>query len=271
MRLSGFSKRASCPFTSRQAARPAAKRNPDPTMFRTLLLSTLLVTASFAADAIAPDKTIALFNGRDLAGWTEYRRPTDSAAPATWSVANSVIKCTGIPAGYIRTEGRYRNYRLTVEWRWLPGEMPLNAQGRPRGRNSGVLVHVQAPDGVWPKSLEAQLAADNAGDYWVIGGVDTAQHATAREKAIAAAGSDEAALKQARGNRRYAKSQPSSERSLGEWNTYEITCAGDTVTVKVNGVEQNRATAVTVQEGHIALQSEGAPIEFRNVKLEPLL
>lgn len=239
-------------------------------MLRATLLSLVFPVALVAADAIAPNQPIALFDGRDLAGWTQYRRPVDAEAPATWSVADGVIKCTGTPSGYIRTEGRYRNYRLTVEWRWLPGDMPLNAQGRPRGRNSGVLVHVQQPDEVWPKSLEAQLAADNAGDYWVIGGVDTAQHAAAREKAIAAAGQDEAALKQARGNRRFPKAQPSSEKALGEWNTYEITCAGDTVSVKVNGVEQNRATEVTVQEGHIALQSEGAPIEFRNVKLESL-
>jgi hypothetical protein len=240
-------------------------------MLRSLLLSCALPLALLAADAVvAPKQNTPLFNGRDLAGWTQYRRPADAQAPATWSVADGVIKCTGAPAGYIRTEGRYRDYRLTVEWRWIPGDMPLNAQGRPRGRNSGVLLHVQLPDDVWPKSLEAQLAADNAGDFWVIGGVDTAQHVAAREKAVAAAGQDEAALKAARSNRRFQKSQPSAEKPLGEWNTYEITCSGDTVVVKVNGVEQNRATAVTVQEGHIALQSEGAPIEFRNVKLAPL-
>lgn len=239
-------------------------------MHRALLLGLILPAALLASDVIAPNRPLDLFNGRDLAGWVPFRRPTDAAAPESWSVADGVIQCTGVPAGYIRTEGRYRDYRLTVEWRWVPGDLGLNAQGRPRGRNSGVLLHVQLPDAVWPKSLECQLAADNAGDFWVIDGVDTAQHAAAREKAIAAAGQDEEARKRARSNRRFPKARPSAEKPLGEWNRYEITCAGDTVTVKVNGVEQNRATAVTVQEGHIALQSEGAPIEFRNVKLEPL-
>ncbi|HYC70844.1 MAG TPA: DUF1080 domain-containing protein [Opitutaceae bacterium] len=237
---------------------------------RPALAALLLPAALFGSDATAPRQTVTLFNGRDLAGWTAYRRPADASAPPTWSVADGVIQCTGAPAGYIRTDGRYRDYRLTVEWRWVPGEMPLNAQGRPRGRNSGVLLHMAPPEEIWPKSLEAQLAADNAGDFWVIGGVDTAQHIAAREKAVAAAGADEEALKRARGNRRFQKSQPSSEKPIGEWNTYEIVCSGDTVTVTVNGVRQNQATGVTVREGHICLQSEGAPIEFRKVKLEPL-
>ena len=53
-------------------------------------------------------------------------------------------------------------------------------------------------------------------------------------------------------------------------STYEITCSGDTMTLRVNGVEQNRATKIGATDGHIALQSESAAIEFRNVKLTPL-
>lgn len=237
---------------------------------RLALPALLLPLMAFASDALSPRQTVTLFNGRDLTGWIPYSRPADAAAPSPWSVADGIIKCGGTPAGYIRSVGRYRDYRLTVEWRWVPGQMPLNAQGRPRGRNSGVLLHMHEPDEVWPKSLEAQLAENNAGDFWVIGGVETAQHAAARAQAIAAAGQDEESLKRARSNRRFPKAHESSEKPLGEWNTYEIVCAGDTITVSVNGVQQNRATAVTVREGHVCLQSEGAPIEFRNVKLEPL-
>lgn len=261
---------------NRRASPPGPGPHPPPPPMsfrlhpRLVLLALLLPVVVSARDALTPRQTIALFNGRDLTGWVPYSRPADAAAPSPWSVADGLIKCSGTPAGYIRSEGRYRDYRLTVEWRWLTTPMPLNAQGRPRGRNSGVLLHMHEPDEVWPKSLEAQLAENNAGDFWVIGGVETAQHAAARAQAIAAAGQDEEALKRARSNRRFQKAHGSSEKPLGEWNTYEIVCSGDTITVSVNGVQQNRATAVTVQEGHICLQSEGAPIEFRNVKLEPL-
>ena len=61
-----------------------------------------------------------------------------------------------------------------------------------------------------------------------------------------------------------------SEKSLGEWNSSEITCRGSTIEVFVNGVRQNFVENLPVTRGAIALQMEGYPIEFRNVWLEPL-
>ena len=78
------------------------------------------------------------------------------------------------------------------------------------------------------------------------------------------------AVKRAQANRKVARSRPSSEKPVGEWNTYEIICSGDTATLLVNGVLQNRATKIGASGGHIALQSEGAAIEFRNIRLTPL-
>lgn len=223
-----------------------------------------------AAEAIAPRAGLDLFNGRNLAGWVKFAPSSDPAAPETWTVADGVIQCSGKPNGYLRTEARYRDYRLTVQWRWVPVPPPVDAQGRPRNRNSGILLHTQSPDNVWPKSLEAQLMEGSAGDFYIIGGVDTAEHAAAREKAVAAAGADEEAVRRARNNRRLQKGKDSAEKPLGEWNTYEIVCAGSSVTLRVNGVDQNRATGVTVADGCICLQSEGAPIQFRHVRIEPL-
>ena len=226
-------------------------------------LSLLLTVPAHAAAA-------DLFNGRDLSGWTFFAGDVNPPPADTWSVVDGVIHCTGKPNGYIRSDGRYSNYRLTVEWRWVPVPPPVDSQGRARNRNSGVLLHMQGVDAIWPKSIEAQLMETNAGDFYVIGGVETNELEAMRNEAIAKAGDDEDAKKRAAGNRRMARKQSSSERPVGEWNRYEIICRGDSVTTIVNGVEQNSTTGVTVSEGHICLQSEGAPIEFRNVRLEPL-
>jgi hypothetical protein len=233
------------------------------------LAALAFATAAFAADAITPTKPIALFNGKDLAGWKAFAKEGDAVAAASWSVTGGVIKCTGKPNGYLRTEANYRDYRLTVEWRFDPAPMPLNPQGQPRARNSGVLLDMQGEDAVWPKCLEAQLMEKNAGDFYVVGGVEFAEFAAARDKALAAA-ADDAAKAKIKTNRRTPKFKDSSEKPTGEWNTYDIVCRGDTVVLRVNGVEQNRATGLSVREGRILLQSEGAPVEFRNVKLEPL-
>ncbi|MDF9826174.1 hypothetical protein M2447_000250 [Ereboglobus sp. PH5-10] len=210
--------------------------------------------------------SIPLFNGKDLEGWIVCAKDGNPSAAKTWGVSNGVITDTGTPAGYLRTAQRHSNYRLTVEWRWLGA--PVDADGKPRRRNSGVLLHMQGEDEVWPKSIEAQLMEGNAGDFYVFGGVVTKELLDLRMKAEAT--NDGVQIKNAINNRLLAKKSPSSEKPAGEWNTYEIVCAGDTITLIVNGVEQNRATGVTVSEGHICLQSEGAPMEFRNITLTPL-
>lgn len=235
-----------------------------------LVAALLFAPALLAADAVSPTAQIHLFNGQDLSNWVPAGRAGETVDPGTWTVADGVIKCTGAPAGYIRTAGNYRNYKLTVEWRWSGPDLPADSQGRPRNRNSGVLLHVSGPDNVWPRSIEAQLQQTNACDLYDIGNVGFAELNVVRGKAVAAAGNDAEALRRAQGQRRVPKAAPASEKPVGEWNTCEILCSGDTVTLRVNGVPQNRATHVGATEGAIALQSEGAPIEFRNVTITPL-
>ncbi len=239
---------------------PAALLLLAPVLFPTL-------TSEALAEEVAP---VTLFNGRDLVGWTQVVKAGETPDAGTWTVADGVMRCSGKPAGYIRTEGSYQNYKLTLEWRWSGPDLPADNQGRPRMRNSGVLLHASGPDTVWPKSIEAQLMQTNAGDIYDIGNVGFAELLAVREKAVAAAGADAEAVKRAQGQRKVARNQPTSEKPVGEWNTYEITCSGDTVTLRVNGVDQNRATKLGAAAGHIALQSEGAAIEFRNVRLTPL-
>lgn len=184
------------------------------------------------------EESIELFNGKDLANWVIYVGDDDAKPEDTWNVREGIVHCSGDPSGYIRTREKYRDYTLTVEWRW-PG----------KGGNNGVLVHIQEPDHVWPKSLEAQLQHENAGDIWVIGGADFKEH-----HGVA--------------GRRVAKQEVSTEKALGEWNTYTIVAKGNTLRIYVNGVLQNVATGCNITEGYIGLQSEGRAIEFRRVTLK---
>lgn len=181
----------------------------------------------------------ALFDGQSLAGWTAHLNDGGKLEDV-WSVEDGVLTCKGNPVGYIRTTERYTSYVLKLEWRF-PGQPG----------NSGVLCRVQEPDTVWPKSIEAQLHSGNAGDFWNIG-----------EFAMKADPS--------RTNGRNTKATHRSERPLGEWNAYEIIVDGPTVVLKVNGEELNRATECAAIPGFIALQSEGAPIQFRRIRLAPL-
>jgi len=200
-----------------------------------------------AAEAVkptVPKEKIILFNGKDFTGWKLFLRDAAADVAKTWSVANGLLRCQGQPRGYMRTETAYADYHLHVEWRWpeKPG-------------NNGVLVHTTGADTVWPKSLECQLASGNAGDFWVIGGVEIAEHAKGGSRVK---------------GRRTVKLKDSSEKPLGQWNAYDIICKDDWIVVMVNGVLQNVGTQCSEKAGKVCLQSEGAVIEYRNIYIEPL-
>src|SRR4051812_39536812 len=81
--------------------------------------------------AIVPTNRIDLFDGKDLSGWTFCLRSNPEPS-LTWTATNGVIHCTGQPFGYARTTSDYRDYKLTVEWRFV--------KVAPRADNSGVFV-----------------------------------------------------------------------------------------------------------------------------------
>ncbi|QDV37312.1 3-keto-disaccharide hydrolase [Tautonia plasticadhaerens] len=209
---------------------------------RSLLAGMALVCPTIAWS----QEPIRLFNGEDLSGWTAVLAGEDARAEDVWTVRDGVLSCSGKPNGYIRTEESYKDYTLTLEWRFPEGS---------DGGNSGVLVHTSEPGaiGIWPKSIEVQLFSGNAGDFWVIGTDLDVENEEQRKM-----------------GRRHLNLTDDSERPIGEWNEMEIVCEGDAIRVSVNGDLVNQATNCTVTEGAISLQSEGVPIEFREVVLTPM-
>lgn len=194
---------------------------------------TMLAAMAISAGAAEP---IPLFNGKDLDGWT-FSSPNQSN---TWSVKDGVLANAGTPAGYIRTTRDYTSYVLKLQMRHLTDG------------NCGVLLRVQAPDKVWPRSIECQGQRNSLGDIW---NIDAFPMKT-----------DPARTK----GRHTVKLHPSNEKALGEWSDYEIELNKGDLTIKVNGLVQNTATECAEMPGKIALQSEGSQVEFRNITLTPL-
>jgi putative membrane-bound dehydrogenase-like protein len=204
------------------------------------------LVAFLMSDPTSPGKRgapIELFDGRTLDGWTFFLAEPKAKMSDVWSVKDGVLRCKGQPLGYLRTVKDWTNYELDVDWRFDP------AAG---AGNSGVLLRVQAPDKVWPKSIESQLESRNAGDIWNIDDVPMQVDAARTE------------------GRHTGKAQPCNEKPLGEWNHYHIVLDGGELTLEVNGVVQNRASWCEEVPGKIALQSEGAVIEFKKVTLTPI-
>jgi len=206
-----------------------------------------------AAAGRPPEKAVRLLSSQDaatgaLAGWRFFSQDAKARPGDVWRLGDDgVLACRGKPLGYLATEKQYADFTLRLEWRW--------PQGKPG--NGGVLVRTTGPDKIWPKCLEAQINAGQAGDFWGLGGF--ALDGPAERK--------KTAEHPEFGKLTNLRKTAAVERPAGEWNSYEIVARGDTCTLVINGQEVNRATGCETQPGRICLTAEGNEIEFRNVEL----
>lgn len=213
-----------------------------------LVAGVTIVSGSAADDGFQP-----LFNGKNLEGWNFIvKAGKDGTKPDpkdTWSVVNGTIVCKGKPNGYAVTDKEYGDYVLRLKWRF-----PADS----KGGNSGVLLHVQ-DDKLWPTSVEAQLQAGRAGDFWLIYPPECKLEVDLKRQDP----------KQARHYFRIDTKQP-VEKKFGEWNDYEITCRDGDITLVVNGVKVNEGKNGNFRKGRIALQSEGTEIHFKDIAIRKL-
>lgn len=178
--------------------------------------------------------------------------------PKTWSVDGNELVCYGKPIGVVRSEKQYENFLLHVEWKHMEA-----------GGNSGVFVWSSAqpdaesrlPDGVEVQMLELDWVNLNLrdgkkppiayvhGELFGVGGVTTVPD-------------------NPRGER--SKSVENRCKGKGEWNTYEVVCVDGTIKLSVNGKFVNGVTNSSQKKGYICLESEGAEIHFRNLKIVEL-
>ncbi len=217
-------------------------------------LACSIVFASGRTSGGEAAKPVPLLNEQaadgSIAGWRFYCEDPSVKIAEVWKLgSDGVLVCKGKPQGYLYTEAAATDFDLSLEWR--------SAGKAGRG---GVLVRTTVPHRIWPKSLEAQLNAGDEGDFWGLGGFELSGPAD-RLKTV-----EHAQLGKLTNLKRIA----APVKPSGQWNRYEISARQGTVTLKINGVEVNRATRCEVAPGVICLTAEGDPIEFRDIRLARL-
>ena len=190
---------------------------------------------------------IELFNGRDLSGWFNM-----NTADSTWTVRKDetgtpVIACTGRPVGLLRTDAMYGNYVLELEWRHM---VP--------GGNAGLFVHsdpIPAKGSPFTRAVEVQVMDGAEGEGYTSDGDVFPIFGATMTPENGRAGSNRAFPTEKRMN-------PSPM-----WNHYRVECVDGMLTLAVNGKVVTRGREISPRKGYIALESEGTPIEFRNLRL----
>ena len=218
----------------------------------------LIILLTFLTTPIFAQKTIRLFNGKDLNNWfvDVPAMDKDPQAINPFIIRNGLLVSLGEPQGHLITKSSYQNYRLEIEYRFA---------GKPG--NCGVLVHASTLRALYkqfPKSIEVQMMHDNAGDFWCIAEDISVPNMESRRGPKENWGSIDGK------ERRIKNLTDNSEKPLGEWNKMVIECKGNNIKVWLNDDMVNDGYGATVQKGKVALQAEGAEVEFRKVDLTPL-
>jgi len=235
--------------------------------FVAILVLALPAIAADASDAPALPKAFIDGSGP---GWTELGEkdftPVNGDAD-TWSWQGNLAHCTGKPVGVMRTQKPYTNFELVAEWKhlesggnsgifvWSP-EAAL--KGLPKGQLPKTGIEVQVLDLGFTEKFEKQHGKGSA--TWFTTQGDVFPVGTSKMKP-------------------FAPTSPSGERSfprknltkgLGEWNHYYIRAINGEVRLWVNGEEVSGGTNCEPKTGFLCLESEGAPVEFKNIRIREL-
>jgi len=190
-----------------------------------------------------------------------------NCSPATWSTTNGMIHCTGHPVGVVRTHNIVTNFELVAQWRHLQF-----------GGNSGIFVwattesiknleqgKVRLPTGIEVQVLDhgykEQYEKDSKkkADWFTTNGDVFPTGSTKMQP--------------------FPPTSPSGERGfprknlskgINEWNHYYVRAINGEVRLWVNGEEVSGGTKIHPAAGYLCLESEGAPIDFKDIRIREL-
>lgn len=266
------------------------------------ILLTLAITTTLAVGLRADEPTkpivhvkepIKLFNGKNLDGLYTFMKDTKFKDPrGIFTVKDGLLIISGDGVGGVITKDSYADYRLICEFRW--GKRTWDSRTKAT-KDSGVLIHCFGPDdaygGMWMSSIEANIIQGGCGDFILVRGKDKdGKLVQISGNGVVVDDQDGEPIFDPKGekreftagriNNRYRdpdwadtfgfRGKDDVERPDGEWNTMEVICAGDRITVYLNGILVNDMTEASLTSGKITIQTELAEIHIRRWELLPL-
>ena len=247
----------------------------------TLALSGCIVVSLAAAPLVLHAEPLprAFVDG---AGWTPLSLAdfvNVNGEADTWTEKDGVIHGTGKPNGGARTQKQFTNFELVMEWKH-----------HEHAGNSGLFVwcpesaFTDLPKGTLPRSgievqvldlgLETQWLKDKGkhsdwftshGDVFPVG----ASTMTAFTPQITYS---ENGQSWTCGDAKSSRCFPTKRlvRPAGEWNHYYVRAVNGEIRLWVNGEEVSGGTSCKPSQGFLALEAEGARVEYRNLRIREL-
>jgi 3-keto-disaccharide hydrolase len=267
----------------------------------TVLILTALILTGFEKPFHQRNKWNSLFNGKNLDGWDTYIGPPLNDAGKKMSEipvglnidphhvftvvkeqGEKVIRISGESWGGISTKNEYSDFHLQLKFKW-----GLLSWGQKKGKkkDSGLLYFAVgehgADYGAWMRSQEFQVEEGNCGDYWgVAGGMEDIPVIKKSDSQYVynPLGQMETFSATSKTGRHCIK-RGDAENPTGEWNTLDLYCSGDTSVHMINGKvmmvlyhskQMDNGQAKQLSKGKLQIQSEGAEIFYKDIKIRSL-
>lgn len=183
----------------------------------------------------------------------------------TWSMLDGAIHCTGKPVGVVRSKNLVTNFELVVEWRHLSS-----------GGNSGVFAWVPKTslDGLKPGSLphgiEVQVLDHGYAEKYEKQSGKKADWFTTHGDVFPVGNSQMTPFPPVAPDGKRSFPSKHLSKPTPQWNHYYVRAINGEVRLWVNGEEVSGGTGCEPRTGYLCLESEGAPVEFRNLRVREL-
>lgn len=198
--------------------------------------------------------TISLFEGTKLENFDFFLEDNVKREEVFSLTEDGVLTIAGKPAGWIGTKKEYKNFTLSVEYRWLEKNEP---------GTGGIFLRLNGErDRTVPRCLKVQLQYAGAGDLFGYGGMKLSGD---KERYLENLNHRSGELRQLR--RWQHPETPGPDAKPEQWNSLLVHCFEGLLVVRINGRIVNWAHGAETVAGRIAFQSGGGKIEFRNAIL----
>jgi hypothetical protein len=187
--------------------------------------------------------------------WYAYTKtsPEKLEPSKVYEFVDGTIRMHGENIGYLMSKKSYKNFELSLEYRWNTDVQFNQGKGK---KNSGVMYNIpnDSPDKIWPKGIQFQIKENTTGDFIFLDQVT----AKVNGKQVEAGAS---------------VTSPKfieNEKPYGEWNSIVIKSVDGKITQYLNQKLVNECVEASSVEGRISLNYEGSPIDFRNIHLKEI-
>lgn len=227
-----------------------------------LRLAAAVSLVSFAAAEPAPDPRTADWKALGKEDFV----PVNTAADTWQWKEDGTLHCTGQPIGVMRTVKEYKNFEMAVSWRHL----------KPAG-NSGVFVWAPmdaleklTKPGLPDAGIEVQVLDPGFREAYEKSSGKKGDWFTCHGDVFPVGRSKMVPLPPVSPNGSRGFPSKETTNTSPEWNHYLIRAIDGVVRLWVNGEQVSGGEKSEPDTGYICLESEGSPIDFKDLRIREI-